>query len=47
MSENSVYGIPVGTNLTFEQIRAIQIAQEQAQAKPTTKPKPKPQGEEK
>lgn len=45
MSENSVYGIPVGTNLTLEQIRAVQLAQEQAQAKASTKPT-KPKGEQ-
>lgn len=47
MSENSVYGFPVGTNLTLEQIRAVQVAMEKAQAKLPAKPKPKPQGETK
>jgi len=44
---DSVYGFPVGANLTLEQIRAVQVAQEQAQTKLPSKPKPKPQGEEK
>lgn len=44
---DSIYGFPVGAHLTIEQIRAVQVAQEQAQAKLPTKPKPKPQGEEK